>query len=404
MEILVVAGSLLWVALLLAPWRPWSTRECLEPESEQVERNLCDVTVLIPARNESAVIKRTLSALGNQSNGLQVILVDDQSSDETASLAVSTLGAGLLVLKGKPLPSGWTGKLWALEQGWRNTRTELILLLDADIELDPRMIGALKQKLIGEKLDLISIMARLRMETFWEKLLAPSFIYFFKLLYPFSLGNNPSSALGVAAGGCILVRSDALRKTGAFTSIRDAIIDDCALAASVKKSGGRTWTGLSLSVRSHRPYPHLSNFWEMVERTAFTQLRYSIWLLLATTFVMALVFWFPWSGLFSSSFAVRCFAVAGFCAMISTYLPTLRYYQRTILWAPMLPFVGSLFLLMTWSSALRYWRGKRSEWKGRVYAKVGKRIGVPEFGRIGVGRGASPPDLKSSSFGRHLCR
>ena len=369
MEILVVAGSLLWVVLLVVPWRPWSTRECLEPEIEQVERNLCDVTVLIPARNESAVIKRTLSALGNQSNGLQVILVDDQSSDETASLAVSTLGAGLLVLKGKSLPSGWTGKLWALEQGWRNTRTELILLLDADIELDPRMIGALKQRLISEKLDLISIMARLRMETFWEKLLAPSFIYFFKLLYPFSLGNNPSSALGVAAGGCILVRSDALRKTGAFTSIRDAIIDDCALAASVKKSGGRTWTGLSLSVRSHRPYPHLSNFWEMVERTAFTQLRYSIWLLLATTFVMALVFWFPWLGLFSSSFAVRWFAVAGFCAMISTYLPTLRYYHRAILWAPMLPFVGSLFLLMTWSSALRYWRGKRSEWKGRVYAR-----------------------------------
>jgi hopene-associated glycosyltransferase HpnB len=368
MEILVVVGSLLWVALLLVPWRPWSTRECLEPVNEPAERNLCDVTVLIPARNESAVIKRTLSALGNQSSGLQVILVDDQSSDETASLAVSTLAAGLLVLKGKPLPSGWTGKLWALEQGRRNTRTELILLLDADIELDPGMIGALKQKLISEKLDLVSIMARLRMETFWEKLLAPAFIYFFKLLYPFSLGNNPSSALGVAAGGCILVRSDALRKTGAFASIRNAIIDDCALAASVKKSGGRTWTGLSLSVRSHRPYPHLSDFWEMVERTAFTQLRYSIWLLIATTFLMVLVFWFPWSGLLSSSFAVRCFAVAGFCAMISTYLTTLRYYQRAFLWAPMLPFVGSLFLLMTWSSALRYWRGKRSEWKGRVYA------------------------------------
>jgi hopene-associated glycosyltransferase HpnB len=369
MELLVVAGSLLWVALLFAPWRPWSTRERLEPAIEQAERNLCDVTVLIPARNEAAVIQRTLVALGNLGNGLQVILVDDQSSDETASLALSTLAIGLLVLKGKPLPPGWTGKLWALEQGWRNTQTELILLLDADIELDPRMIGALKQKLIDEELDLVSIMARLRMETFWEKLLAPAFIYFFKLLYPFSLGNNPSSALGVAAGGCILVRSDALRRTGAFTSIRNAIIDDCALAASVKKSGGGTWTGLSLSVRSHRPYPRLSNFYQMVERTAFTQLRYSIWLLLATTFVMLLVFWFPCAGLLSSSLAVRCFATVGVCAMISTYLPTLRYYRRAILWAPTLPLIGGLFLLMTWSSALRYWRGKRSEWKGRVYSR-----------------------------------
>jgi hopene-associated glycosyltransferase HpnB len=369
MEFLVVTGSFLWVALLFVPWRPWSTRERLEPLNEQAELNLSDVTVLIPARNEAAVIQRTLLPLGDQSKGLQVILVDDQSADETASLALSTLASGLLVLKGTPLPIGWTGKLWALEQGWRNTQTKLILLLDADIELDPQMIGALKQKLIREHLDLVSIMARLRMETFWEKLLAPAFIYFFKLLYPFSLGNNPSSGLGVAAGGCILVRSEALRKTGAFASIRNAIIDDCALAASVKKSGGRTWTGLSLSVRSHRPYPRLSNFFEMVERTAFTQLRYSIWLLLATTFVMILVFWFPWSGLLSSSLAVRCLAAAGVCSMISTYLPTLRYYRRSILWAPMLPFVGGLFLLMTWSSALRYWRGKRSEWKGRVYAR-----------------------------------
>src|ERR1700686_487831 len=367
MEFLVVVGSLLWVGLIVVPWRPWSTRERLEPGVERVERNLSDVTVLVPARNEATVIERTLAALASQGVGLQVVLVDDQSSDETASLARSTLSTGLQVIKGKALPSGWTGKLWALEQGWRNTNTDLVLLLDADIELESRMIGTLKQKLIDEQLDLVSIMARLRMETFWEKLLAPAFIYFFKLLYPFSVGNNPNSSLGVAAGGCILVRSDALRRAGAFLSIRNAIIDDCSLAAGVKKFGGRTWTGLSHSVRSHRPYPRLSSFCEMVERTAFTQLRYSIWLLLATTFIMLLAFWFLWAGLFSWSLAVRSVALLGAFAMISSYLPTLRYYRRSVLWAPMLPFVGGLYLLMTWSSALRYWRGKRSEWKGRVY-------------------------------------
>jgi hopene-associated glycosyltransferase HpnB len=370
MEFLVAAGSLLWVALLLVPWRPWSTRERLEPGDERDEPNPCDVTVLIPARNEAAVIERTLLALGIQGPGLQVILVDDQSSDETASLALSKLGNGLRVIKGKPLPSGWTGKLWALEQGWRNTNTELVLLLDADIELDRRMIGTLKKKLIEEQLDLVSIMAWLRMETFWEKLLAPAFIYFFKLLYPFSIGNDPNSSLGVAAGGCILVRADSLRKTGAFLSIRDSIIDDCSLAGSVKKSGGRTWIGLSRSVRSHRPYAQLWSFCEMVERTAFTQLRFSVWLLLATTFVMLLAFWLPCVGLFSSSLAVRNFAVVGICAMLWSYLPTLRYYRRSVLWAAMLPFIGGLYLLMTWSSAVRYWRGQRSEWKGRVYART----------------------------------
>src|SRR6202035_3722091 len=170
-----------------------------------------NITVLVPARNEAAVLERTLSALGNQGPGLQVILVDDQSTDETASLALSELATGLKVIKGKPLPYGWTGKLWALEQGWRNTNTELVLLLDADIELEPRMVGTLKQKMIDEQLDLVSIMARLRMESFWEKLLVPAFIYFFKLLYPFSIGNNPSSSLGVAAGGGVLLRAGGLR-------------------------------------------------------------------------------------------------------------------------------------------------------------------------------------------------
>jgi hopene-associated glycosyltransferase HpnB len=369
MEFLVVAGSLLWVALILVPWRPWSTRERLESADDLAAGGLSDVTVLVPARNEATVIERTLLALSTQGTGLQVILVDDQSSDKTVSLSLSTLATGLQVVQGKPLPSGWTGKLWALEQGLRTSQTELVLLLDADIELDPGTVETLKQKLIGEQLDLVSIMARLRMETFWEKLLAPAFIYFFKLLYPFSVGNNPNSSLGVAAGGCILVRSEALRRAGAFLSIRDAIIDDCSLAGRVKRSGGRTWTGLSHSVRSHRSYARLSSFCEMVERTAFTQLRYSVSLLLITTSVMLLVFWFPWAGLLSSSIAVKSFALVGVCAMMLSYLPTLLYYRRSIVWAPLLPFIAGLYLLMTWSSALRFWRGKRSEWKGRVYAR-----------------------------------
>lgn len=371
MELLVVAGSLLWIVLIFLPWQPWSTKERLELRVEPgVAPDLSDVTVLIPARNEAAGIVRTLSALNKQGSGLQVILVDDQSVDETVFLARATMASGLQVIEGEPLPAGWTGKLWALEQGWRHTKTKLVLLMDADIELNTSMLGRLKQKLINEQLDFVSIMARLRMESFWEKLLAPAFIYFFKVLYPFSIGNSPKTKFGVAAGGCIFVRSDALRKAGAFLSIRNALIDDCSLATGIKKSGGRTWTGLSHSVRSHRPYPRFSSFREMVERTAFTQLRYSPWLLLATTFLMLLAFCLPWAGLFSSSVFVRSLAGAGIGAMLASYLPTLRYYRRSILWAAMLPLVGGLYLFMTWASALGYWRGKRSEWKGRLYARV----------------------------------
>ncbi|HZC59847.1 MAG TPA: glycosyltransferase [Chthoniobacterales bacterium] len=365
MEYLVAAGALLWVALLLVPWRPWDTRERLEAIEAGVAPILSDITVLVPARNEAASIRRTLAALRKQGVDLKIVLVNDQSSDETASIARSTLATGLSVIDGTSLPDEWTGKLWALEQGFRTIGTDLVLLLDADIELEPGMVGALKQKLLSEKLDLVSIMAWLRMETFWEKLLAPAFIYFFKLVYPFSFGNSPDSTLGVAAGGCILVRADALRKAGAFWSIRNAIIDDCALASQIKASGGRTWIGLSRSVRSHRPYPRFATFCEMVARTAYTQLRYSIGLLLATTLLMALVFLFPFLGLSLPSLAARCFAFTGVCAMFASYLPTLRYYRRSGFWALALPLVGCLYLVMTWASAVRFWQGKPSEWKGR---------------------------------------
>jgi len=369
MELLVAVGSLLWVALILAPWRPWSTRERLEPGDPRDRTDLSDVTVLVPARNEVRVIERTLRALRCEGKGLRVTVVDDQCSDGTTAVARSTLPTGLKIVQGDPLPAGWTGKLWALEQGWRGVDSDLVLLLDADIELRPGMLEALKRKLIDEKLALVSIMAQLRMESFWEKLLVPAFVYFFKLLYPFALGNDPRSNLGVAAGGCILLQSHSLRMIGGFHAIRSAIIDDCSLAHKIKISGSRTWIGLSHSVRSHRPYARLSNFWEMVERTAFTQLKYSSRLLLATTFLMLVGFWLPWAGLFSPYLALRIVAVFGVSAMTLSYLPMLRYYRRSIFWVPMLPLISGLYLLMTWSSALRYWRGKRSEWKGRVYAR-----------------------------------
>jgi hopene-associated glycosyltransferase HpnB len=368
MEFLVVVAALGWVVLLLAPWRPWGTSEQLEPAHDLFSEDLGDITVLIPARNEAGVIGRTLTALRSQGHGFETILVDDQSSDGTAALARSTMASGLTILSGSSPPEGWTGKLWALEQGWRHAESKFVLLLDADIELEPGMLAALRGKLDG--FDLVSIMAQLRMQTFWERMLVPPFVYFFKLIYPFRLGNDPRAQVGVAAGGCILLRCATLRKIGGFEPLRAAIIDDCRLAKKIKQAGGRTWIGLSHSVRSHRPYERLSDFWGMVSRTAFTQLRYSVWLLLGTTFLMLLSFWMPLIGLFFLPPAAKGLAAIGLAAMMISYLPTLRYYGRSALWASALPLIGSLYLLMTWSSAFRCWRGKRSEWKGRIYARV----------------------------------
>ncbi len=351
MEFLVVAASLGWVALLLAPWRPWGTGERLEAVGGSFENNLRDITVLIPARNETAVIERTLAALRSQGEGFLAILIDDQSSDGTVALAQSLLIPGLTILSGSPLPAGWTGKLWALEQGWRHVKSNFVLLLDADIELEQGVLPALRQKI--EERDLVS---------------------FFKLIYPFRLGNDPRSRVAVAAGGCILLRCTALQNIGGFEPLRMAIIDDCSLAKKIKETGGRTWTGLSRSVRSHRPYERLSDFWEMVARTAFTQLRYSVWLLLATTFLMFLGFWMPLIGLSLLPASAKGFAVIGVMAMMISYLPTLRYYRRSVFWALALPLIGGFYLLMTWSSAFRFWQGKRSQWKGRVYARAAEQL------------------------------
>jgi hopene-associated glycosyltransferase HpnB len=373
LSILIIIGSLAWPLILLLPWKPWSTQERLENEGSTPEIDLSDITVLIPARDEAAAIRQTLSALEQQGRDLGVIVIDDQSSDGTADLAKRSFRGDLRVLPGKPLPDGWVGKLWALEQGRQLAATELIGLLDADIELVPGTIGALKSKLKAGDFCLVSLMAELRMQTFWEKMLSPAFIFFFKLLYPFALGNDPDSRLGVAAGGCILIRADTLRAMGGFGSLRSSIIDDCALAKKVKLLGGKTWIGLTHAAKSQRPYPSLSSFWSMVARTAFTQLHYSVQLLLVTTFLMLVLFWCPAFGIFYPSMLTRAVAWLGLLSMLAAYLPLVRFYRQTPFLVLTLPVVASLYLLMTWSSAFRYWNGQRSVWKGRRYGKNGKQ-------------------------------
>jgi hopene-associated glycosyltransferase HpnB len=360
------AGAALWLSILFVPWRPWSTREALEaPAAPDATADLSDVTVLIPARDEAAVIGRTLAALRHQGNGLRVIVIDDQSGDDTAARARGSDLDALTVLAGTPPPDGWNGKLWALEQGRARVATPLILLLDADIELAPGMIAALRAKRADGDRAMVSLMAALRMTGFWERLLMPAFVYFFKLLYPFRLANGRAPWMAAAAGGCILIESRALDAIGGFTALRGALIDDCALARRVKGSGRRIWIGLSHGARSHRRYETLGAIWNMVARTAYTQLLYSPALLLLCTALMAVLFWAPVASLVAPGTGFAAPLALG--AMAASYLPVLLYYRRSPVWALALPVIGTLFLAMTWTSALRHWRGEGARWKGRRY-------------------------------------
>ena len=369
MELLIVFGSVAWIGLVLLPWRSWSVRERLEATGLASETDFAKIAVLIPARNEEESVERTLRALRDQGPDLKIFLIDDQSIDRTKEKAQAVGLKNLTIVDGRELPDGWTGKLWALEQGRKLVTSMLVLLLDADIELAPGMVPALRKKLVSGNLDLVSIMATLRTDYFWERWLVPAFVFFFKLVYPFARGNNPKSRLGVAAGGCILLRTEMLATIGGFEAVRGAVIDDCTLAQKVKEVGGKTWIGLSRSVKSHRPYPDLTSFWAMVSRTAYTQLRYSVLMLLAVTWLMLIVFWGPFLAIMTTSWTLKVVALIGWSCMIAAYLPTVRFYRLSPLWTITLPIIATLYLLMTWSSAIQYWKGRRSVWKGRVYAR-----------------------------------
>jgi len=369
LTLFAITGAAIWLTILLLPWRPWSTNEVLDVSSPLPEVDLGDITVLIPARNEAETIKATLPALTAQGRGLNIILIDDQSSDGTGQVARKAVDENLLIIKGKSLPSGWTGKLWALEQGRSHIRTSFTLLLDADIEPLPGIIGELKRAMQERDVQLISLMAELRMETFWERLLMPAFIYFFKLLYPFRLSNTGTSRVAAAAGGCILLETRLLHEIGGFDSLRGELIDDCALARRIKTLGYKTWIGLTHSVRSIRPYEKLRTIWEMVARTAFTQLNYSGLLLALCTAIMVLSFVVPGLGLFLPSGMAKFFSALGLAIMILCYLPTLKFYGLPGRWALALPLIGILYLAMTWTSAMRYWLGGGSHWKGRAYSR-----------------------------------
>ena len=289
----LVALTLLWVGFALLPWRPWSNQEVLDTmEGASRDTALDEITVLIPARNEAEVIQHTLQSVIEQGPGLKIVLIDDNSEDATVEKSRQMRISDLRIIRSARLPPGWSGKLWALEQGRLHVTTPYTLLLDADIELARGIVNTLREKMDREGIPFVSLMAMPSMSGSWEKLLMPTFVHFFKVLYPFGRVNSHRARVAAAAGGCILMETRMLDQIGGFESIKSAVIDDCALADRVKSQGTKIWLGLTHSVKSVRGYQQLREIWDMVARTAFAQLHYSIGLLIVCTVVMLLVYGF----------------------------------------------------------------------------------------------------------------
>lgn len=374
-----------WIYLFLFRGNYWRCREISDDLTVTSPPAIWpDIAIIVPARNESKTIKPVLESLTGQlyEGQFRVFLVDDESTDGTGAMAqqVDPDGTTIEIIKGKPLQDGWTGKLWSLSQGIsaandRLPQAEFYLFTDADIRHDRNNLRVLVSEAMTDRLGLLSLMVQLRCRAAWESFLIPAFVYFFQKLYPFSWVNNPSRQTAGAAGGCMLVRRATLEAMGGLEIIKHAIIDDCALAAEIKRYAPvRLY--LSKRASSLRPYNSLKDIWKMVRRTAFVQLNYSILTLIGTILGLIVIYGVPPAAtIIGASIGNDQIWVPGLAAWILmsiSYAPTLLRYGMPLWTSFFLPVAACLYTLMTIDSGRMYLFGKAPDWKGRRYATLHK--------------------------------
>ena len=372
----------IWLYLLFARggfWLAWDRDDRREPPDPSAWPA---VTAVVPARDEADVIARSIGSLLAQDypGPFRVILVDDQSADGTAEAALAAaegIGAArrLDVLKGAPLPAGWTGKLWALSQGVERATAaqapRYVWLTDADIGHAPDNLRRLVARAEHDGLKLTALMVKLHCSTWPERLLIPAFVFFFQMLFPFGWVNDPRNKVAAGAGGCMLVNRGALERAGGIAAVRREIIDDCALARKLKTQGP-IWLGLATRAESLRPYTTIAQIGRMISRSAYAQLNYSPLILAGTLVGMVLTYLAaPLLAAFGHGLA-RWAGLIAWGLMAISFQPMLRLYRRSPLWGLALPLIGSLYSLFTLQSALDVWRGKGGMWKGRAQALAGQ--------------------------------
>lgn len=374
-----LAALAIWIYLFTARGGFWQSgpEDELQPKAPAPADGWPDVAAVLPARDEADVVGEVVrSLLGQDYPGtFRIVLVDDQSGDGTAATALAAaeaIGQGdrLTVLSGKPLPAGWTGKLWAMSQGVEQASEaapEFLWLSDADIAYAPDTLSRLVARAKAEGLVLHSLMAKLHCASLPERMLIPAFIFFFRMLYPFAWANRPRSRLAAAAGGCMLVRAQALQAAGGIAAIRGELIDDCALARRMKTQGPIR-LALTERARSIRPYAGFGAIRRMVARSAYAQLRFSPWLLAGTLAGMALVYLVPPLLALLAHGWTQLVGVGAWLLMTLAFQPTLAFYRVSPLWGLAMPAIAGLYLLFTIDSARQHRQGRGGFWKGRAQA------------------------------------
>jgi hopene-associated glycosyltransferase HpnB len=360
------ASLAIWLYLLSARGNFWRMRP--DVLCGALRAPAPSVTAVVPARNEADVVGRSVGSLAAQqyAGEFHMILVDDASQDGTAGLALQA-APQLRVVMARPLPPGWTGKMWAVAEGVRAADSDYLLLTDADIVHPPKHLAELVARAQEGGYDLVSYMVRLHCRSLAEQALIPAFVFFFFLLYPPAWIRDPRFRTAGAAGGCVLIRRAALERIGGIACIGGELIDDCALARAVKRSGGRVWLGLSDTAASIREYRTFGEIGHMISRTAFTQLGYSPLVLAGTVAGLAVTYLAPpLLTLAGPHGAASGMGAMAWLLMTAAYWPAVRYAKRHWFWAPLLPAVALFYLGATLHSAFAHWRGRGGMWKGRA--------------------------------------
>jgi len=377
-----------WVYLLIGRGWFWLARERDDSTSLTSEAKPPNalaswpaVVAIIPARDEAEVIGDSVGSLLRQDYGgpFSVLVVDDESADGTAAAAraaASAAGADgrLEIVAGTGVAPGWTGKLWAMRQGLSAIEAgaaapEFVLFSDADIAYAPHVLARLVAIARARNSVLTSLMVKLRCESLAERWLVPAFVFFFQMLYPFGWVNDVRRRTAAAAGGCMLVRRDTLVAAGGLEALRGALIDDCALAAIMKREGP-IWLGLTESVRSLRAYPAFADIRRMVARSAFAELRYSALRLAGAVAGMALVYLAPPLLALFARGAAQAVGALAWAMMALAFAPTMRLYGRPLAGGLALPAIAAAYVAFTLISAIQYWRGRGGYWKGRIQAPM----------------------------------
>lgn len=363
-----------WLVLLFAHHGFWLTAERDTRDMPMVPTKWPEVAAVVPARDESDAISHSVRSLAAQDypGPLRIIVVDDSSSDGTGQVVRSLGLSRVEVEAGLPLAAGWTGKLWAVSQGIERAGSSpcYLWLTDADIEHAPDTLRMLVSRAEAGELSLVSLMAKLRCESFPERMLVPAFVFFFQMLYPFAQVNSPGG-LGGAAGGCMLLHRQSLEAAGGIAAIRNALIDDCALGALLKRQG-RIWLGLTDRSQSIRRYESFKAVAAMISRSAYAQLGYSPFLLLATIAGLALVYAAPPLLAILGSGLPRIAGASTWVLMAIAFQPMLAFYRRSWLWGLALPVIAAFYAGCTLLSAWQHVRGRGGTWKGRVQTAAGR--------------------------------